>query len=179
MYATRLETPPEDYLVVIPSGLVIVDAGIYDTRHINKPMGVHDLCDRMRISDRTLCIYREIAWENCPDYAASVQERNPFWMDDVLDYYAKVENLRRVSAKLPSPYSERLYQAGKRKIRRVFPDRPDFTPLEAKILIAIGNLFKNHRRLGVRLTRNNKRFAVAKYVKSHPNFWREIEEELC
>ncbi len=87
---------------------------------------VQELCKYLKISDRTLCRYRTLAYRHVPDYKASCDARNPHFEKD----------LERQMAQ----------QLLGKKVRAVQPDEPPFLPIEAYILCAICHLFKQFRR---------------------------------
>ncbi len=111
-----------------------------------------ELVKRLGKSDRQIIKYRQLAYKLVPDYRASCFSRYPEYIRDLADYY-KAKN------------------QGK-KVRKPYPDPPDFMRREAEILEAISILFddlKNEKLVIAHIKEDEYFYLKPRYISKEPH----------
>lgn len=111
------------------------------SEEIPKRVSLTWMIQRIGKSDRQLIHYRRLAFLHISAYKQSCLLRNPGYFDALLKQFAKED-------------------AGER-VKKIMPDVPPFTEVEARILIKLSELFTEWR---------DEKLVIAR-IEQNPNFW--------
>lgn len=163
----RCETPPKHYITLIePSEAPSSNRFIKD---VPSWVTVDWLCKRLKVTDRTMCNYRALAWDVCEAYVESVEARNPNWLKSWLDYDSKCKAIKHSANLLPVLMREMAIRRQIAKLKKPLPDQPPFNHIEATILIAIAEIHDCPAKFGL----VRRREVIKKYLLNNQDFWRK------